>query len=89
MHAFLLRNRHELIERCKAKVAKRPHRSATAAQLSNGVPMFLEQLTRTLAAEGVGDSGESLRISGASGGDTIGVSEQHSARSTAPTRAPR
>ena len=48
MHAFLIRNRDELIERCKAKVAKRPHRSATAAQLSNGVPMFLEQLTRTL-----------------------------------------
>lgn len=75
MHAFLTRNRDELIERCKAKVARRPHRSATAAQLSNGVPMFLEQLTRTLAAEGLGDAGESLRISGASGGDTTGVSE--------------
>ena len=52
MHAFLTHNRDELIERCKAKVAKRPRRSATAAQLSNGVPMFLDQLTRTLAAEG-------------------------------------
>ena len=75
MHTFLIRNRDELIERCKAKVARRPHRSATAAQLSNGVPMFLGQLTRTLAAEGAGDSDESLRISGASGGDAIGVSE--------------
>lgn len=75
MHAFLIRNRDELIERCKAKVAKRPHRSATAAQLSNGVPMFLEQLTRTLAAEGAGDADESLRISGASGGDGIALSE--------------
>ena len=33
MHTFLIRNRDELIERCKAKVARRPHRSATAAQL--------------------------------------------------------
>lgn len=75
MHAFLTRNRDELIERCKAKVAKRPHRAATPAQLANGVPMFLDQLTRTLAAEEVGDAGESLRISGAAGGDATAVSE--------------
>jgi signal transduction histidine kinase len=75
MHAFLTHNREELIDRCKAKVARRPHRSATAAQLSNGVPMFLDQLTRTLAAEETGDSDESLRISGASGGDGAALSE--------------
>ena len=50
MHAFLLHNRDELIARCKAKVAERPRRAATAAQLANGVPLFLSQLTRTLQA---------------------------------------
>lgn len=75
MHEFLTHNRDELIARCKVKVAKRPHRAATVEQLSNGVPMFLEQLTRTLEAEEVGDAGESLRISGAAGGDAIAVSE--------------
>ena len=75
MHQFLLDNRADLIERCKAKVAKRPRRAATAAQLANGVPMFLDQLARTLGAEGLGLAGESLRISGASGGDTTALSE--------------
>jgi molecular chaperone GrpE (heat shock protein) len=54
MHQFLLDNRADLIERCKAKVAKRPRRAATEAQLANGVPMFLDQLARTLGAEGLG-----------------------------------
>ena len=75
MHAFLSNNRDELIARCKAKVAQRPRRAATAEQLANGIPMFLEQLTRTLDAEIQGDAGESLRISGASGGDVTALSE--------------
>jgi signal transduction histidine kinase len=75
MHQFLLDNRADLIERCKAKVAKRPRRAATAAQLANGVPMFLDQLARTLGAEGHGLLEESLAISGASGGDTATLSE--------------
>ena len=75
MHAFLSNNRDELIARCKAKVAQRPRRAATAEQLANGVPMFLEQLTRTLEAEVQGDAGKSLRISGASGGDAALMSE--------------
>jgi hypothetical protein len=75
MHAFLFNNRDELIARCKAKVAQRPRRAATAEQLANGVPLFLEQLTRTLEAEVQGDVGKSLRISGASGGDVTALSE--------------
>jgi len=51
MHAFLLRHRDELIDRCKSKVAARPRRDATTAQLANGVPLFLSQLTRTLQAK--------------------------------------
>jgi signal transduction histidine kinase len=75
MHTFLANNREELIARCKAKVALRPRRAATEEQLSNGVPLFLEQLRRTLLAEEVGQAGESLRISGASGGDAQALSE--------------
>ena len=51
MHTFIANNRAELLARCKEKVARRPHRAATEAQLSNGIPLFLEQLQRTLEAE--------------------------------------
>ena len=75
MHRFLTNNRDELISRCKAKVAERPRRAATEEQLRNGVPLFLKQLTRTLQAEEDGEAWESLRISGASGGDMGSLSE--------------
>lgn len=73
MHMFIANNRAELLARCKAKVAQRPHRQATEAQLSNGVPLFLEQLLQTLQAEEGGDDAGSLRISGASGGNKAGT----------------
>lgn len=75
MHVFLANNHEELIARCKAKVAQRPHRAATEAQLRNGIPIFLEQLKKTLQAEEGDDSGASLRISGASGGNSATLSE--------------
>jgi len=75
MHSFLRHNRDELIERCKQKVAQRPKRAATAKQLSNGIPLFLDQLMRTLEAEQADQGAESIRISGPSGGDAHGLSE--------------
>jgi hypothetical protein len=75
MHAFLSNNRDDLIARCKAKVAQRPARAATAQQLSNGIPMFLEQLTNTLRAEEEGDVAEGVRISGPAGGDATALSQ--------------
>jgi len=75
MRNFLLNNRDELIRRCKDKVALRPSRGATREQLANGVPMFLDQLTRTLEAEDYGDVAAGLRISGPSGGDGAALSE--------------
>ena len=75
MHAFLTNNHDELIGRCKAKVAARPKRAATEAQLSNGIPMFLSQLIRTLKAEEAGEHAESIGISGSSGGDGLALSE--------------
>ncbi len=75
MHNFLANNRDELIAQCVAKVAKRPKRNATPNQLANGIPMFLEQLRRTLVAESGGDEDDSIKISGASGGDGATLSE--------------
>ena len=75
MHEFLRNNRDELIARCKYKVSKRPQRAATEQQLANGVPLFLDQLTRTLKAEEANEDSESMRISGPSGGDSLALSE--------------
>jgi signal transduction histidine kinase len=69
MYRFLTNNRDELIDRCTAKVTKRSERNATAEQLKNGVPMFLNQLTLTLEAEERGEEETGLAISGASGGE--------------------
>jgi signal transduction histidine kinase len=44
-------------------------------QLANGIPLFLDQLTRTLGAEEADEAAESLRISGPSGGDSLALSE--------------
>ncbi|ATD63918.1 histidine kinase [Janthinobacterium svalbardensis] len=75
MHDFLANNRSELIERCVDKVAQRPKRNATEEQLRNGIPMFLEQLTRTLEAEQEDGAAAGKVISGASGGDGTALSE--------------
>jgi len=75
MHRFLSSHRDELIARCKAKVAQRPRRAATTAQLANGIPMFLDQLIHTLEAQDNGQADESFRISGAAGGDAAALSE--------------
>jgi len=69
MHEFLANNRQDLIERCRAKVAGRPARAATAQQLQNGVPLFLEQLIRTLRVEQTDNPLDSRKISGPAGGE--------------------
>lgn len=74
MYQFLSENYDDLVARCKAKVSQRPRRAATPEQLANGIPLFLSQLISTLEAEGEGQMTESLRISGASGGNASGSS---------------
>ncbi len=75
MHSFLHDNRGELIARCQAKVAMRPQRAATLQQFANGIPMFLDQLTRTLLAEEAGNAAEGTLISGPAGGDATALSQ--------------
>ena len=69
MSNFLQNNRVELVTRCAEKVAMRPQRTATVDQLKNGIPIFLDQLIRTLQAERLDDDLESVRISGDAGGN--------------------
>ncbi|MFT4507296.1 hypothetical protein [Caballeronia sp. 15711] len=68
MHEFLSNNRDDLIERCRTKVAHRPSRDATARQLQNGVPLFLDQLIQTLRFEQTAEPMDSRKISGPVGG---------------------
>ena len=75
MHGFLSNNRDELVARCRVKVASRPRRGASEVQLANGVPMFLDQVIRTLQAEELDDGDRSVEISGSSGGDSLALSE--------------
>jgi signal transduction histidine kinase len=70
MHEFLSNNRDDLIERCRIKVAHRPARGATAQQLQNGVPLFLDQLIQTLRLEQTSEPMDSRKISGPAGGQS-------------------
>lgn len=74
MHDFLSNNYDELTARCRDKVARRTSRNATNEQLQNGVPMFLNQLIRTLRIEQTSNPMDSREISGPSGGGSA-VSE--------------
>ncbi|MGK5052110.1 sensor histidine kinase [Janthinobacterium sp. RB2P8] len=75
MHIFLAENRAELERRCRDKVAKRPLRLPTDQQLQHGIPIFLDQLIRTLTAEEGGQMAKSLAISGPADGNAQAASE--------------
>lgn len=74
MHDFLSNNKDDLIARCRQKVARRPGREASPDQLKNGVPIFLDQLIRTLIVEQSSKPMRSQRISGLGGGG-VAISE--------------
>jgi signal transduction histidine kinase len=59
LHDFLIRNRAELIELCRAKVSRRrvrPNSGGAPAQLEHGIPLFLDQLALMLIAPAPGDA---------------------------------
>ncbi|ATQ75059.1 histidine kinase [Massilia violaceinigra] len=68
LYDFLRNNRDELTARCRTKVNARPGRNASTGQLQNGIPMFLDQIIRTLEVEESTGPGDSTRISGPAGG---------------------
>jgi len=48
LHEFLSTNRATIVARARAKVAARPAPRATEEELAHGIPLFLDQLIRTL-----------------------------------------
>jgi signal transduction histidine kinase len=68
LHEFLTTHRADLIERCRLKVTKRQAPTATDAELTHGIPAFLDQLIKTLQVERTSEPLLSRRVSGPSGG---------------------
>src|SRR5579862_7460367 len=68
LHEFLANHRADLIERCRSKVARRPSPTATDAELEHGIPLFLDQLIKTLRVEQTSEPMRSRRVSGPAGG---------------------
>jgi signal transduction histidine kinase len=64
LHEFLSANRQTLISRCSDKVAKRKTARQRDVQLEHGIPLFLEQLVRTLQLDHTANRLESVRVSG-------------------------
>jgi len=75
LHEFLANHRADLIERCRSKVARRPSPTATDAELEHGIPLFLDQLIKTLRVEQTSEPMRSRKVSGPSGGGTPVLSE--------------
>ncbi len=75
MHEFLTANRADLIERCRVKVGSRPAPAPTRDELEFGIPLFLDQLIKTLRVEQTANPMNSRKVSGASGGDKQVFSE--------------
>ena len=71
LHDLLSERRDELIERCRAKVTLRSAPKPTPAELEHGIPLFLDQLIRTLQVEQTAEPLESRRISGDSDGAPV------------------
>jgi len=68
MHDFLSNNRDELTRRCRVKVGSRVGLFATERQLKDGIPLFLDQLIRTLELEQTPNPLDSRRVSGPANG---------------------
>jgi signal transduction histidine kinase len=64
LHEFLTANQNELIARCRLKVSERSTPRATESELEYGVPLFLEQLIKTLEVEQTSRSAESIKVPG-------------------------
>ena len=71
LHDFLTNNTDELTKRCRIKVSEREGRNASEPQIQNGIPIFLDQLIRTLRVEQTEDPMQSRKISGPSGGAAV------------------
>ncbi len=74
LHEFLTANRNELINRCRLKVVLRDG-PLGHPKLEHGVPLFLDQLVKTLRVERTAEPLESRKVSGPEGGGNRTISE--------------
>jgi signal transduction histidine kinase len=79
LHEFLTRNRVDLIDRCRFKVSQRSAPRVTSAELTRGIPLFLDQLIKTLEVEQTSDPMLSRKVSGPAGGGNKVPSEMGAA----------
>lgn len=75
LYQFLTVNRTELITRCRKKVAARRVPRPTGEEMTYGIPLFLDQLIKTLTIEQQAGVESSHSVSGPSGGETPFPSE--------------
>jgi signal transduction histidine kinase len=68
MHEFLTVYRSELVDRCRRKVAERTAPKATEQEWERGIPLFLDQLIKTLQIERTNQPMRSRKVSGPSSG---------------------
>jgi signal transduction histidine kinase len=73
LHDFLTANYQTLVGRCRAKVVNRRIPWASDAELLHGIPLFLEQLIRTLQLEQTGTPLESRKEPGSLEPERIAV----------------
>ena len=66
LHEFLTANYQTLVGRCRARIARRTTPWASNAELLHGIPLFLEQLIRTLQIEQTTTPLDSRKVSGPS-----------------------
>ena len=71
LYEFLTVNQAGLVDRCRSKVAARPTPKATVAELEHGIPLFLDQLIKTLRVEQTSEPMRSRKVSGPSGGNPV------------------
>lgn len=69
LHDFLALHRGLLVDRCRLMAVYRSS-NPTDADLTTGIPIFLDQIIETLSVEQTGERGQSHRISGIAGGGT-------------------
>lgn len=75
LEEFLSEHRAALIERCRSTAAARRVPDANGAALEHGIPLFLDQLIKTLRIEQTSDPQESRRVSGPANGENSSSSE--------------
>jgi signal transduction histidine kinase len=68
LHELLTVYRTDLIDRCKEKAVKRLAPGMAPIGLEHGVPLFLDQIIKTLQIEQTADPMQSRAVSGPSGG---------------------